>query len=257
MNNTLIKGLRLLELLAERDGAAGVSELAQALDMGASNVHRLLQALVELGYATNDGGRGQYRASLKIWELGAHALYKLDFREAAAPAMRWLLAQTNETVHLSVLSGDEVVYIDKLDSPEPVRAYSVIGGRAPAYCVATGKALLALRPERASDLLTVRKLHAHTPTTIADTSSLANELEQVRRLGVAVNRGEWRASVWGIAAAIVGPSGDAVAAIGVSGPAERIRKAGVKTLSTLVRQSAQMASDGLAPQHAMQRPGRR
>lgn len=107
MNNTLIKGLRLLEVLAARAQPVGISELAQELEMGASNVHRLLQALVELGYAVNEGGRGGYRASLKVWELGAQALHKLDFRETAAPAMRWLLAETNETVHLSVLSGED------------------------------------------------------------------------------------------------------------------------------------------------------
>lgn len=250
MNNTLVKGLRLLELLAERDGPAGVGELARELDMGASNVHRLLQALVELGYAVNDGGRGQYRASLKIWELGAHALHKLDFREAAAPAMRWLLAETNETVHLSVLSGDEVIYIDKLDSPEPVRAYSAIGGRAPAYCVATGKVLLAWRDEPAAvpSLLSVRPLHAFTPSTAPDTAALARELERVRRQGFAVNRGEWRASVWGMASPLRGPGGRVIAALGISGPAERIRKKGVRQLARLVVDAAELASGRLAGQ---------
>lgn len=87
MNNTLVKGLQLLEVLSARDGgAAGISELAADLQLGRSNVHRLLQALVELGYVVKDGERGSYRASLKIWELGARALHRLDFREAAAPA---------------------------------------------------------------------------------------------------------------------------------------------------------------------------
>ena len=63
MNNTLIKGLRLLEVLAARTQALGVSELAHELEMGASNVHRLLQALVETGYVVNEGGRGGYRAT--------------------------------------------------------------------------------------------------------------------------------------------------------------------------------------------------
>jgi len=246
MNNTLVKGLRLLELLAERDGPAGVGELARELDMGASNVHRLLQALVELGYAVNDGGRGQYRASLKIWELGAHALHKLDFREAAAPAMRWLLAETNETVHLSVLSGDEVVYIDKLDSPEPVRAYSTIGGRAPAYCVATGKVLLAWREQRPTALLTVHKLHQHSPATLPDTAALALELARVRQQGYAVNRGEWRTSVWGIAAPVLSAGGHVAAAVGISGPASRIRSHGVRRLSQLVVEAARQASEQLA-----------
>ena len=188
MNNTLIKGLRLLELLAARDGAIGVGELAKELDLGPSNVHRLLQALVDLGYAVNEGGRGSYRASLKIWELGAHALHKLSFREAVAPSMRWLLAESNETVHLSVLSGDEVVYIDKLDSPEPVRAYSVIGGRAPAYCVATGKVLLAWRETSPTELLMVRPLKVFTPATLADSSALATELAGIVKAAAEASR---------------------------------------------------------------------
>lgn len=246
MNNTLVKGLRVLELLTARDGAMGVSELASELNVGRSNVHRLLQALVEMGYAVNEGGRGNYRASLKVWELGAQALHKLDFREATAPAMRELLTRSNETVHLSVLNGDEVVYIDKLDSPEPVRAYSVVGGRAPAYCVATGKVLLAWQETPPTDLLTVRKLQVFTPSTIGDTAQLASELARVRQQGYAINRGEWRASVWGIAAPVLIGSGRVVAAMGISGPAARVRARGVRRLTSLVVEAAQEASRTLA-----------
>lgn len=242
MNNTLIKGLRLLEVLAARTQPVGVSELAQELEMGPSNVHRLLQALVELGYAANEGGRGGYRASLKVWELGAQALHKLDFRETAAPAMRWLLAETNETVHLSVLSGDEVIYIDKLDSTEPVHTYTSIGGRAPAHCVATGKVLLAWREQPSTSLMTVRSLPTFTPATLADTSALAIELERVRQQGYAVNRGEWRVSAWGVAAPVFDGRQRVVAAMGISGPAARVRARGVKRLSDLVVQAARQAS---------------
>ena len=160
----------------------------------------------------------------------------------AGTSPRMLLAETNETVHLSVLSGDEVIYIDKLDSPEPVRAYSVIGGRAPAYCVATGKALLAWREQPAVQLMTVRPLQVYTPTTLADTSALAMELDRVRQQGYAVNRGEWRASVWGIAAPVFDERQRVVAALGISGPAERIRARGVKRLAELVVQAARQAS---------------
>lgn len=250
MNNTLVKGLQLLEVLAARDDAAGISELAVELQMGRSNVHRLLQALVELGYVVKDSERGSYRASLKVWEIGARALHRLDFREAAAPAMRQLLALSNETVHLSVLSGDEVIYIDKLDSPEPVRAYSAIGGRAPAYCVATGKVLLAWRdaPTDPSSLLSVRPLHVYTSTTAPDTAALELELERVRRQGYAVNRGEWRSSVWGVASPLRGAGSRVIAALGISGPAERLRKKGVRQLAQLVVDAAALASARLAGQ---------
>ena len=247
LNNTLVKGLHLLEALAEQSGPMGVSELALKLGMGQSNVHRTLQALVELGYVTNEDGRGNYRASLKMWALGARVIARLDVRQAALPAMHRLLEATRETVHLSVLEGEQVMYIDKLDSPEPVRAYSEIGGRAPAYCVATGKALLAWRERPQPSLHAVASnREAFTPATIIDSADMTQELARIRTQGYAVNRGEWRASVWGVAAPIMDGTGRVVAAIGVSGPATRIKPASIKVLAKAVTDAAQSISSTLA-----------
>ena len=129
MNNTLVKGLQLLEVLARSERALGVSDLAAKLALGKSNVHRLLQALVELGYVQKNEPRSTYQASLKLWEVGTALASRLSVKTAALDAMERLLKNTRETVHLSVLDGDEVVYLHKLDSPEPVRAYSEIGCR--------------------------------------------------------------------------------------------------------------------------------
>jgi len=251
MNNTLTHGLRLLETLAGRDAPVGVSELALLLDMGKSNVHRTLQALVELGYVVNEDGRGLYRPSLKVWEIGARVIARLDVRAAAAPAMHWLLDETRETVHLSVLDGTQVVYIDKLDSPEPVRAYSEIGGRAPAYCVATGKVLMAWRDRHLQQRDAEAPLReAHTPSTITDAAELAREFERVRTQGYAVNRGEWRASVWGIAAPIRDGTQRVVSAIGLSGPATRLRPQRIKPLAQLVIEAARRVSTAIGMQDA-------
>jgi DNA-binding IclR family transcriptional regulator len=80
MNNTLIKGLALLEVLAHSDHPLGVTELAARIGLGKSNVHRLLQALVEQGYVRRDGDGGVYAASIRLWELGSAVLANLDLR---------------------------------------------------------------------------------------------------------------------------------------------------------------------------------
>jgi DNA-binding IclR family transcriptional regulator len=237
MNNTLIKGLGLLEVLAHSDRPMGVTELAAQMSIGKSNVHRLLQALVELGYARRDESHGTYSASIKLWELGSAVLTHLDLRRTAQSHMEWLLERTRETVHLSVLDGDEVVYVHKLDSPEPVRAYSQIGGRAPAYCVATGKAMVAWLPSAQLDSLSTR-LHAWSARTLTEPADFLREMERVRQKGYAINRGEWRESVGGVAAPVRDPSGNVVAAVGVSGPIERMRPSSFKTLAADVIQAA-------------------
>lgn len=237
MNNTLVKGIALLEMLAHSDRPLGVTELAARAGLGKSNAHRLLQALVELGYARHDADAGTYSVSIRLWELGSAVLANLDLRRVAEPWMQRLLEDTRETVHLSVLDGDEVVYVHKLDSPEPVRAYSQIGGRAPAHCVATGKALLAWQPPALLEALAAR-LAPHSPNTIVAPAAFLDEMTRIRTAGFATNRGEWRASVWGVAAPVHGPDGAVIAAVGVSGPAERLRGARLKALGADVVSAA-------------------
>ncbi|MET4576380.1 IclR family transcriptional regulator [Ottowia thiooxydans] len=245
MNNTLIKGLQLLEHLARSETALGVTELAVALDLGKSNVHRLLQALVELGYIQKNEIRGTYQATLKLWELGTALEARLTIKSAAREAMELLLQNTRETVHLSVLDGNEVVYIHKLDSPEPVRAYSEIGGRAPAHCVATGKAILAWQKESYLHDLSQR-LVQHTDKTITKPAEFLSELERIRANGFAVNRGEWRETVWGVASPILSSEGTVLAAVGVSGPSVRIKQPIIKRLAVEVQAAAQAISTRLA-----------
>ena len=244
MNNTLVKGLQLLELLARSEGSLGVSDLAAKLGLGKSNVHRLLQALVELGYVQKNEPRGTYQASLKLWEIGTALASRLSVKTAALDAMERLLKNTRETVHLSVLDGDDVVYLHKLDSPEPVRAYSEVGGRAPAHCVATGKAILAWQTALYLGGLAGR-LQRHIPKTITDPVDFLRDLERVRANGYAVNRGEWRESVWGIASPISNADGVVVAAIGVSGPASRIKPAHIKELASDVMAAAAAVSSNV------------
>ncbi|CAB3745739.1 IclR family transcriptional regulator [Paraburkholderia solisilvae] len=231
MDKTLLKGLMVLEALAGHEGEPlTIQALATRVGLTKSNAHRTLQTLAHAGYAVRDESSGVYRSTLKLFELGTIQLARLDVRREAAPVMRQLADLTEETVHLSVLDGDTVIYVDKIDSPQPVRAYSVIGGRAPAYCVATGKTLLAFQDDDYLDSR-VLNLQAHTSATITDRAALHAELRKIARTGFAVNRGEWRDSVGGVASPVFDGLGVVVAAIGISGPLERLSPKRVKALT--------------------------
>lgn len=227
MDKTLVKGLEVLEALALGGAPRGVSELAREMGLTRSNTHRTLRTLVGAGYVRQDDGTGRYACTQKLARLAACALGRVDLTAAAGPAMERLAAATRETVHLSVLDGLEVCYLHKIDSPEPVRAYSEVGGRAPAHCVATGKALLAFQDPAYIGRFPAR-LAAHAPGSIRTRARLRAALEAVRAQGYAVNRGEWRESVHGLAAPVLDSGGRAVAAIGISGPVERLRPARLK-----------------------------
>lgn len=244
MNNTLVKGIAVLELLAHSDRPLSLTQIATELNIVKSNVHRLMQALVEMRYVLRHEESCGYSASIKLWELGTAVLGKLDLRRHAEQQMNRLLESTGETVHLSILDREEVVYVHKLESLHPVRAYTQIGGRVPAHTVATGKALLAYRSQAA--LLELSKqLESYTSTTIVDSVLFLKDMKKIRMQGYAISRGEWRENVWGIAAAILGTNGAAIAAVGISGPAARIRKRGLQGSAMLVNAAATAISEKL------------
>jgi len=238
-DKTLAKGLALLELLIVQPELDGVTKLARALGWMPSNVHRTLQTLVDCGYVSVNQGR--YVATLRLWTLGGLVSARLDVKSILAPVLAGIAQETQETVHLSVLDGGQVVYIDKVESPQPVRAYSRIGGRAPAYAVATGKALLAYQDDDVIRRI-AQHLHPFTSSTITEPDQLARELSGVRESGIAFNRGEWRDQVWGIASPVLDAEGRVVAALGLSGPADRFGPTASERFVPLVQNAGREAS---------------
>jgi DNA-binding IclR family transcriptional regulator len=244
LDTTLLKGLEVLQALAFSDAARGVSDLARELGLTRSNAHRTLKTLCAAGYVRQNETNGNYECTLKLFQLGGAVLARVNVKQVAEPLMEALAAKTQETVHLSVLDDSDVIYLHKIDSPQPVRAYSTVAGRAPAYAVATGKALLAFQSDGYLSRLE-NKLEAFTPKTLATMSSLRHEIETIRQQGYAINRGEWRASVCGLAAPIFDASRRAVAAVGISGPVERLKTTALKAFTPDVVQAARSISQSL------------
>ncbi len=232
VDKTAAKAFALLEILAASDAPRGVSELARSLRLAKSNVHRHLATLVALGYVRR-ADKGVYEPTLKCWRIGVEVLNRLDLRRVARPHLEWLAARTDETVHLTILDRGEVVYIDKIESTHPVREFTRVGARAPTHCTATGKVMLAFRGE-----LPRMPLQRFTRHTVRDVRRLKTELGSIRRHGYAVNLGEYGAHVNGVAAPVADHTGGVIAAVVISGPAERINPEMLKLLRPLVLSAA-------------------
>lgn len=242
MDKTLVKGITVLEALVAAPEPLGVSELARQLGLTKSNIHRYLQTFTALGYVVGNGGR--YAPTLKIWQQGARVIERLDLRRTVRPIMERLARGTLETVHLAISEGADVIYVDKAEGVHSVRAFSEIGERAPAHCSATGKIFLAFHPTAMRDTLAV-PLRRYTPRTITDPDALAAAIEDVRRTGVAVNGGEWEASVGGVAAPVWGPNNQIVAAMGLTLPLDRYTDENAGALIENVQSAATDASRAL------------
>ena len=179
----------------------------------------------------------------KLWELGTLVVGRLDVARVAAPVMQQLVKKVDETAHLSVLdmAACEVVSIHNVESTQPVRAYSRIGQRTPAHCVATGKSLLAAQPAEVLAAMP-KELPKFTKHTLYRRASLLKALEKIRHDGYSTNIGEWREQVGGMAVVIRNHADQAVAALGLTVPVERLQPKVVKRYIPLLMAAADQIS---------------
>lgn len=237
--------LAVLEVFSAERAELGVTELSRALGLGKSTVHRLLGTLASRGYVLQDPRSEKYRLGLKAFEVGSVAVGRLSSREAAAPFLQRLMTATRETVHLGVLDGWEVVYIDKIESQQTLQMYSRIGRRAPLHCTALGKALLAFRPQDEIDRFLRRRLKSYTPRTLTAPDALLAEVAAIRARGYAVDDEEFEAGLKCIAASVRDHTGQVVASLGIAGAASRLPQARMSPLADLVRETARGISASL------------
>jgi DNA-binding IclR family transcriptional regulator len=176
--------------------------------------------------------------------LGCAAIQGLEIREVGRRYLEDLSSKTNELVVLGVLDGREVVYLDKIDCSRAVRAYIPVAGRAPAYCISTGKAILAHRSDH--ELITIAaSMKKFTDHTVIGVLALKKHLAEIRRRGYSINFGEWHEDVGGVASAIRDRDGNVVAAVGVTVPTHRLAKENIDQLGQLVMKAAVIISDAL------------
>lgn len=225
---------RVVRVLDAFDGPAhlSLSQIVRRTGLPRSSVHRILERLVAVRWLTREGN--DYQLGIRMLELGSLVLQQNRLRDAAIPFMHQLAASSRNVVHLAVLDGTEIVYLEKIGGPPGATLPSRMGGRAPAYCTGVGKALLAYADDEVVQQVVEGGLRARTRFTITDRGRLLRELQQVRERGVAFDREEAVRGVGCVAAAVRGP-GAAVAALSVCGP---IRQLNFTQLTPAVQQAA-------------------
>jgi IclR family KDG regulon transcriptional repressor len=213
--------LDALELLSQAERPLGLGEIAQSLGISPPATHRLLSALRARGYVAQDGSTSRYTRGLACFSLAALAASRQDLRRTAAPHLDALNGETAEAVHLAVYESGFAVYIDKRESRRETAPVSRVGERAPAHCVATGRAILAYLPLTDLEALIAEGLQRFTDTTPDNRERLLADLDRTRRQGYALNRGAWRPAVGGVACPIRDFSGLVQGSIGCCVPLER------------------------------------
>lgn len=244
--NSILRACGILKCLSTERGGFKVSGVARRLHLDRSTTYRILLSLEKCGFVEKDEKTGEYSLGLGAFEIGSAYLRRVDLAQAAKPIMDALSVKVQETVHLAILSGTEILYLDKVDSPRSLGVISKIGQRGPVHCTALGKALLAfLPPEERFPIMDQICFQAFTQRTITSKKKLDRELNQVQRQGYALDHREIEEDVECIAAPIRDHLGKVIAALSVSGPQKKIGTPLESRVVKEVRNAASLISSRL------------
>jgi DNA-binding IclR family transcriptional regulator len=218
--NTLTKAFRIIEeIVSRQERGLSFSEIVTNTGLPKASTHRILKALVQMGYLRYDPETGKYRGDLKLSSLGAEVTAHFDLTSYVRPLLMNLHRETGHTCHLGIRNGNVGIYLDKIESGDyGIKLFSEIGRSFPLHCTAMGKVLLAIMDLKERRKILSRKLESYTSQTITDPLILEKELEQVQELGYAVDRGEITRGIMCVGAPVFSIEGDIVAAISLTFP---------------------------------------
>jgi DNA-binding IclR family transcriptional regulator len=232
----LVKGLRLVGLVAENPDGLRLAEIVRRGDVAKATALRLLEALLDAELLRVDSA-GTYRLgpTCAIW--GSTFLGNLQLREQAADLLDGLTERTGETCHLGLPDGIRVLYVARAESPHSIRMVSRTGSTNPLYSTGLGKAILAWSDPATIDAVIAAGLDPLTPTTITDPDELRREINRIRRRGYSIDNVENEDGVRCVGAPVFDHEGRVAGGLSIAGPtyrmtAERLREFGPEAVIT-------------------------
>lgn len=236
---------RILREFGKHDTQLGVTQLARRVGVGKSTAHRVIWTLVEEGLLEKVEATGLFRLTTTMRSLGASAETAQRLHEAATLPLDRLRTKTAGTLHIAILDGPDVLYVERREGPGAIPVFRAVGTRNAAHATSSGKVLLAFLPgNHQRRLVQAMRLTPKTPRTITSERAFLTELAQVRRQGYAENRGESQLGMCSIAAPIRDRLGRVIASVSVAEYVEDV-DTGLRHLVRPIVETAGRISAGL------------
>jgi len=232
------RALEILLCFTRETPELSMSQIAEQVGMHKSTVHRLLATLERKRFVERDPLTGIYRPGIRLFQMAYLTLEGNDLRQLAKPLLRQLCEKHGENVNLAVLNEAEVVYLEVIESSQRVKLAAVTGQRLPAFCTASGKAILAFMTDEAVRQVLARGMPEYTRCTISNQDSFFENLLNARKLGFAMSDQEFEEGINAVAAPILDGSNHPVASISIAGPSFRLSRERMLELGPLVKATA-------------------
>lgn len=221
MSRSLVKAIQVLDCFIEKP-VMTISELAELADMPKTTVFRLAGGLEEAGLLVKNRKSSHdvtYQMSLKLLRYGKFVSDQIEYSKVAFPHMKKLNEELDEFVHLTIIEGNEAVYVETVNSSKPVRLVVKIGARSPLYAGSAPKMLLSgMSDEELEAYLNQVELKTFTPNTLNTKEEIKEEIQRIRKSGYSISYSEHYQATIGMSYPIFNYEGNMVAAIGISMP---------------------------------------
>jgi DNA-binding IclR family transcriptional regulator len=244
---SLSRGLNVLEILAKEPNGLPLSTIARQASYSKASTHRLLSTLILKGFVEKNNSNGKYLASIKLFILSSALLQGTNFNSIIRSYMKPLSDKTGETIHFVQLVDGSAYYIEKVESTNNIRMFSVIGKRAPFHCTGVGKAILAYLPEEKLDeILNKIELTKYTENTITNFDDLRENLRIIRNRGYALDNCEHEENICCVAVPLFTNSKIVIGAISISAVRYRAKLEIVEGWAPLLKDQAEKMNKDLA-----------
>lgn len=232
----------VLEALKEPEKSFSLAELSEALDLPPSTIHRILQTFCSKNYVKRDEKTHLYQLGPALISLGMAATRNVRLQDAAPPILKKLSAMTMEDTFLVIVAGFKGLVLEKVEGPNNLKVIEKFGSEVDLHCGAIRKSLLAHQPDSFIRDFIDHGLSRHADNTITDPKTLAEDLEKIRREGIAVSCGEYIPGAVGVGAPVFSRDGTAVASMGLIAPVSRADEKRIEVFKNDVKQCAQELS---------------
>lgn len=233
----------LLEVVASKDQFFSLQGLSEETNIPKPTLHRMLQQLEGAGLLERSGDSRQYGTGIRLRKLAENLLINDTFHGARHGVLRALVHEIGESCNLTALSGSEVMYLDRVETPAPLRFYLHSGSRVPVHCSASGKLFLAsMTPAQRHRLLSHSPLEAFTHKTLTQWDALEEEIKQVKRQGFALDNEEFLPGLLCVAVAVPSATGRSNLCVAVQAPIMRLTPDKAQTLLPALHRAANALS---------------
>jgi len=243
-DSSTLKAIGVLELVARADEPRSLDELTQECGLPKPTVYRILGVLQRGGLVEREPVARRYCIGARLSQLALEVMLRSPQRARRHAILQQLVEEVGETCNFTMQDGNEVVYLDRVETSSPVRLLMEAGSRVPLHCTASGKLFLSQLPEhRIAALLGPGPYRRYTDRTITETAALQKELRRIRSEGIGTDVGEYLEGSVCLAVAVNDAQGRVCAAIAVHGPAPRVTlKKALDFLPPLRRAAAAMGA---------------